>query len=79
MEAMANMTAVAANGLPTLRAIPLFKTPIKGMPAPASRDHAAKIKYERIGLLLPADCNGAIVSRAFIAKQNGPPPNSIGP
>src|SRR3981189_3187509 len=42
------MTAVAANGLPTLRATPLFNTPIKGMPAPAKRDHAAKIKYERI-------------------------------
>jgi hypothetical protein len=48
MAAIANMTAVAAKGLPTLRATPLFNTPMKGMPAPASRDHAAKTKYERI-------------------------------
>jgi hypothetical protein len=56
------MTAVAANGLPTLRAIPLFNTPIKGMPAPARRDHAAKIKYERIwGAPARTLGNGAIL------------------
>src|SRR3954454_23056417 len=54
MAAIANMTAVAANGLPMLRASPLFNTPMKGMPAPANRDHEAKTKYARIrGLLLP--------------------------
>src|SRR3954454_14712789 len=48
MAAIANMTAVAANGLPMLRASPLFNTPMKGMPAPANRDHEAKTKYARI-------------------------------
>lgn len=31
-RAIANTIAVAANGLPTLRAIPLFSTPINGCP-----------------------------------------------
>src|SRR5215210_7283582 len=65
MAAIANMTAVAANGLPTLRATPLFKTPIKGMPAPATRDHAAKTKYDRIRVA-PAEtiARQVIVTRA---------------
>jgi hypothetical protein len=35
-------------GVTTLGAIPLFNTPINGMPAPANRVHAAKNMYERI-------------------------------
>src|SRR4051795_11440931 len=33
---------------PTLQASPLFNTPMKGMPAPANRDHKAKTKYAPI-------------------------------
>jgi hypothetical protein len=39
---MPNMTVAAANGLPTLRATPLCKTPISGIPALARMVHAAK-------------------------------------
>src|SRR6478609_6560631 len=81
MAAIPNMTAVAANELPTLRATPLFNTPIKGMPAPASRDHAAKIKYERIWVCSYSQTGMAPTYSAVHRKpernQNRPLPNSI--
>jgi hypothetical protein len=66
------MTAVAANGLPTLRAIPLFRTPIKGIPLPAKTDQAAKTKYERISGAPTAGWNGRYRAWRLIVSQSSP-------